>query len=59
MFTQIGLGRPNPKKKGIHVQTFLNEHIDPMEGICRIRSNFHPWVCPWNVTGLQIDNFLN
>jgi len=29
------------------VQIFLNEYIGHMEGIRRIRSNFHIWICPW------------
>jgi len=29
------------------VHTFINEHIGPIEGTCRIRSNFLPRICPW------------
>jgi len=29
------------------VQTFLNEHIGHMEGICRLWSNFVLWRCHW------------
>jgi len=25
----------------------MNIIISHMEGICRIRSNFLPWICPW------------
>jgi len=29
------------------VQTFLNDHIVHMKGICRIQSNFLLWLCSW------------
>jgi len=29
------------------MQTFLNEYIGHLEGICRIWSNFLLWICPW------------